>query len=415
MKRLSPPVQLAVGSLGWLILLSLLYPVVVTKNGDISQKFDAWIYYYATSHWVQSGSLYDFYAFPADHLYPFTYPPFAAWLMRGMTIFSFNQAQVLLSTLTIAATAWCVWVCFRFLGVELRISTIVTPWISAGALLTLEPLIKTLEYGQINVILMALVLTDIWALDLLPASHPLRRIQGLGCALAACIKITPAIAIAVFIMSRRWRQVAVMTSTSVGITALVGLISPRETLDYFTTYLWDPSRTGEYTYAGNQNLMGLFSRLLPESAAFSAWAVTCTGLVMMVMTAGWRIMASHTNERSNLGLITCMVMTLGLLISPITWSHHWVWILPSVMITAWLAVKRAEEIWLWVAGSGLLVAWMAPHWWWPEHGGIEKTWPLWAQLLSSSNTWWGLAFLIIATHVYAVGSRQIALKVEPDL
>ena len=83
-------------------------------------------------------------------------------------------------------------------------------------------------------------------------------------------------------------------------------------------------------------------------------------------------------------------MVLGLLISPISWSHHWVWCLPALMSVS-AATWRWRSTALGVAAAaGFLVFVLAMQWWFPEQNHVEQNWPAWAKAVGSSYTWWAL-------------------------
>ena len=97
--------RLALGSraarvIAWAGLAATCYPALWGKDGAGLPKLDAWIYYHAVAQWHAGGSLYDWYANPAQHLWPFTYPPFAALALTPLTWGSDRTAQVLLVVAT---------------------------------------------------------------------------------------------------------------------------------------------------------------------------------------------------------------------------------------------------------------------------------------------------------------------------
>ena len=83
-------------------------------------------------------------------------------------------------------------------------------------------------------------------------------------------------------------------------------------------------------------------------------------------------------------------MTLGLLISPISWSHHWVWCVPALMALMVAARRWDSPALMTAAAAGAAVFVLAMQWWFPEQNHVEQDWPVWASVVGSSYTWWAL-------------------------
>ena len=364
--------------LGWLALLIPAYWSLVDDTGQWLFKLDSFVYYEGVRQWLDGGDLYSWYANPPQHLWPFTYTPLAAWLM---------VATPLCAAVTTNAV-------LRRLGVEPWMAHSLTPWLALIGVIALEPFPKTMEYAQVNAILMALVAVD---LLLVPERS---RWRGVLSGLAAAIKLTPAVAILVLLARREWRAAATMAGSAVGLTVLAGLAAPAESWEFFTSAMWDPGRAGFADYSGNQNLKGAIARGLPEAAWNLTWAV-CSLLAVVVAWflcrrldrlrgAGGAAGGPGQDDGLILSLQISVVMVLGLLISPISWSHHWVWCLPVLMSVA-AAAWRWRSTALGVAGAaGFLVFVLAMQWWFPEQNHVEQNWPAWAKAVGSSYTWWAL-------------------------
>ncbi|CAM3126075.1 glycosyltransferase 87 family protein [Actinomyces slackii] len=418
--------------LGWAGLLIAAW-VSLTDNGAWVFKLDSFVYYYAVLQWHDGGSLYEWYANPAQSLWPFTYTPLAAWLITPLTLLTYEWATALLVAATPLCAGLTAWAALRALAGDRpgpstpRPSTPqrralirgAAPWVGLLGVMLLEPFPKTMEYGQVNAILMALVAVD---LLLVPERS---RWRGALSGLAAAIKLTPAIAVLVLLARGEWRAAATMVGSAVGLTALAALASPTETWDFFTWAMWDSGRAGFADYSGNQNLKGAIARGLPESLWTPAWAACAAAAVLAAWLLCRRLDALRSSQAGALlpspspavtsqtgtpltgsdsaptpsapwddGLIlllqVCAVMTLGLLISPISWSHHWVWSLPSI-----IALGAAS--WRWYSTSlgvaalaGAMVFIVAMQWWFPEQNHVEQDWPTWAKAVGSSYTWWAL-------------------------
>ena len=401
-----------VAILGWLALLVPAYWSLVDDTGQWLFKLDSFVYYEAVRQWLDGGDLYSWYANPGQHLWPFTYTPLAAWVISPLTWMSYQQATVLLIVATPLCAAVTAYAVLRRLAVAPRMARSLAPWLALIGVIALEPFPKTMEYAQVNAILMALVAVDLF---LVPERS---RWRGALSGLAAAIKLTPAVAILVLLARREWRAAATMAGSAVGLTLLAALAAPTESWEFFTSAMWDPGRAGFADYSGNQNLKGAIARGLPESAWNLTWAV-CS---LLAVVAAWLLCRRLDRLRGAgdaaegpgqddglvLSLQISVVMVLGLLISPISWSHHWVWCLPALMSVA-AATWRWRSTALGVAGAaGFLVFILAMQWWFPEQNHVEQNWPTWAKAVGSSYTWWTLGCGAVLW--WASGRRLRALR-----
>ena len=380
----------SVSILGWLALLLPAHHSLVDDGGRLVFKLDSFVYYEAVRQWLDGGDLYSWYANPPQHLWPFTYTPLAAWLIAPLTRMSYQSATVLLVVATPLCAAVTAYAALRRLGAGNRTAHGLAPWLALIAVVALEPFPKTMEYAQVNAILMALVAVDLLAVP----GHS--RWRGVLSGLAAAIKLTPAVAILVLLARREWRAAATMAGSAVGLTALAALAAPTESWEFFTSAMWDPGRAGFADYSGNQNLKGAIARGLPESAWNPTWAA-CS---LLAVAAAWFLcrrlgrlqVTSEADDEAGLVLTlqVGVVMVLGLLVSPISWSHHWVWCLPALMSVG-TATWRWRSTALGLAAiAGVLVFVLSMQWWFPEQNHVEQNWPFWAKVVGSSYTWWAL-------------------------
>ena len=404
----------AARAIAWIGLAASCYPALWGKDGAGPSNLDAWIYYHAVAQWHAGGSLYDWYANPAQHLWPFTYPPFAALALTPLTWGSDRTAQVLLVAATPLCVAATLWALLRRLGAAKDVAAGAAPWLALAAVTALEPVPKTMEYGQVNALLMALV-----ALDLLAVPER-SRLRGALSGLAAAFKLTPAIAVLVLLARREWRAAATMVGTATAVTAACWAVWPAESTEFFTRAMWDPGRAGFADYSGNQNLKGAVARWLPEAAWTPAWAVCVLGAVVGAwlllrrldrVRAGGSATSGTDGTGADDGLVLCLqvcvAMVAGLLVSPISWSHHWVWCAPAIIALAAAGRRWRAPGLLTTAGAGAAVFVLAMQWWFPEQNHVEQDWPAWATVVGSSYTWWALA-------TGAVLARSLPARAAPE-
>lgn len=303
--------------------------------------FDLRVYYGAVNSWAHGrGALYD-YRVPGTG-YGFTYPPFAAVGMLPMALVGERTAIVLALLLNLAALALVAhvlteggWRRYGWYGVAL----------GACALALFEPLRDTFSFGQVNVLLLALVLTDAW---LLKAGRG--RWAGVGTGLAAAVKLTPAVFIGLLLLAGRRRAAAVATAVTAAATGLAFLVAPDASRFYWTEALWDTDRVGRLDYVSNQSLQGILARLGDQDRA--VWA----GAALLVL-AVWAVRARRAVTAADRPAAFALTGLAACLVSPVTWVHHLVWLLPSFAVLiraghprvagALYAVLCTSVVWLW--------------------------------------------------------------------
>lgn len=430
--------------LGWLCLLGATYPQMYDKDYKLPQHFDVYVYWYALNNWFSGNSLYDWYALPDYKMYPFTYPPFGAWALSPLTWFDYETAARLMIMAIALQTAVIVALVGRSLGWSWGSAFAIAPWAAILVQQCLEPFTQSVGFAQVNTAMMALVMIDV-------AAPPSWKGRGVASGLAAAIKLTPAIAVLIFLLRHQWRSAITMVATSLAVTLLSWVISPGESARFFFDAMWDPQRAGDAYYTSNQNLKGFVARALPENTWSIAWAITvalalvaAVWLCLRIQAAATSVVTPHviyddaapgplnaaapatgaTVSAASAALATpagdavelaasdavaapsavattpapvlpenlatlltaAVIMTLGLLVSPITWSHHWVWGLASVvaLIAVALRLKSAPLAAVALVQGALFI--MAPHWWF-SHGQVnELHWNVVEQLVGSSYT-----------------------------
>ncbi|WP_066907040.1 glycosyltransferase 87 family protein [Millisia brevis] len=315
---------------------------------------------------------------------PFTYPPIAAILFLPFAWMPLAAASVLITVLSLIALALVVALVVAAVGVDpqdrWRVGTVVL----AVALL-LEPVVSTLDFGQINLLLMLMIVADC----LLPRTLWPR---GLLLGIAAAIKLTPLTFVLFFVLRRDLRAIVMTAVGFLATTALAAVALPSDTVEYFSRTLLNSDRIGTPAYVTNQSITGMLARMdMPEPARTIVWFVLCLVVLAVTIVAVLRCFAA---DRPVLGLGA--VALAGLLCSPVSWSHHWVWVI--VLIVALLADARSTgrrfpAVW---AGVWVLATTFAPHVilsrWEP---GRDLGWPLIGQLTIGTYVLLGVLTLVL--------------------
>jgi alpha-1,2-mannosyltransferase len=286
----------------------------------------------------------------------FTYTPFAALLFAVGTLLPFHALMVLVVLVSIGALAATMWIAFRELGWR-------TPARTGAALLTTglvfwtEPVQRGLFLGQIELALMGLIVWDLCQPDQ-------RWWKGAATGLAAGIDLIPGIYIVYLLLTRRFRQAAVAVA-AFAVSVVIGWA----VLPGASAYWWadgaffQAGRTGFVGDQENQSLRGLLTRLVGsvDGSAALWWAVALVVLVIGLAAA----MVLRGSGRTFAGLM--VVALTGLLVSPISWDHHWVWIGPgvAVLIDAGVRARTAASRagWYGLAAAVLVLFGAWPDFW----------------------------------------------------
>ncbi len=286
--------------------------------------------------------LYDWQAGDKDSL-QFTYTPFAAVFFAVVSIIPWSILPRLSEVANLVFMLIATWFTMDALGYRDRRIKIAGMLAGAAAGLLIEPVFRTIFLGQINLLLMALIIWDLRQPDT-------RWWKGIGTGLAAGIKLVPIVFVPYLLLTRRFKAAA-MTVVGFVITIALGFgVIPHDSADWWLDGLFlKDKRTGFAGWTGNQSLRGLVVRL-----AGSLHASTIPWLIAIVAVAVVGLLCAAQLDRAGhpmLGILTAALV--GLLDSPISWDHHWVWIVPGMMAAAHYAVRAWQARTGAVSGSAI--------------------------------------------------------------
>jgi alpha-1,2-mannosyltransferase len=348
------------------------------RDGTVTSAYrmDLDVYRVAVDVWWRGGDLYG--PLPTldngMHL-PYLYPPVAIVVLAPFAVVPFWLAGGAFALVTIAAVAVVLVVVLRALDVR-------PAAVLVGALLplalALEPVRETLYFGQINVLLMALVVAD--CLVRAP-----RWPRGVLVGVAAAVKLTPA-AFVLFFLVRGDRRAALTAAVSFLCATAVGfVVSPPNSVQFWTHEVLHSSQFRGMANEMNQSLkvvlvrFGAGPEMLWPLLGAATLGVTVVGM-RRAFVAGSPVPALGLNA---LG---------ALLIAPVSYSHHWVWVVPILLTGAVFAwrTRRVGMIAAVVAGTLLVV--LAPHWWWDP----AAPWHAWRLLTGNAYAYAAVAVLVAA-------------------
>ena len=256
-------------------------------------------------------------------LLPFVYPPVAAVLFAPLALLPLPLLKVLWTALGVALLAHLAWRMTNSMPAVVLVTALAT-W--------LDPVRTTLYLGQINIVLLALVL-----LDLLGRRDS--RWRGVGVGLAAAIKLTPLLFVAYLLVRRRFRAAATAVATFTAASLAGFALAPADSVTYWLHGTFAAAdRISPVDSTANHSLNGLLTRLDLDP-------LYLVGAAVLVVVTLW--VARRCDEL----LAVSLVGLCSAAAAPFAWSHHWVWVVPLLVA---LAAQRA-----WVPVGVVLAATLA--------------------------------------------------------
>lgn len=401
----SSPTFVSAAQRGWILTVAgvLTLAVAVWFLYTDYQPFlnDFEVYFYGGGKVLQGGDLYAV----RDGL-PFTYPPFAALLFAGLAAMGFFASSMVFIIAALAGAAVvAAWLARHYFGLKTWRSAFAdyrfrtTALVGTGAILLLGPWRDTFVFGQINIILMGVILAD-FALFGKARAGLIRWPAGLLIGLAAGVKLTPLAFGLYFLVRRDFKALAWMAAGFFGSIAIAWAILPQASLAFWTQILPDTGRIGGPAYVDNLSVKGLLLHFgMPDSSLTSVvWLVLSLALAALAA----KIIKWAVDVDENFVAVSATAI-LMLLVSPVSWSHHWVWVavaLPSMAFAMHRVPSRSGRMrtagWIIVACSTVafymtpknLAVWAGA----AEWGKDPQT--QWQLMVSSLGVVCGIALLV---------------------
>ncbi|WP_020496728.1 glycosyltransferase 87 family protein [Sciscionella marina] len=394
---------LAIGPALWIALGVVELAAAVVVLMVIPMPIDLEVYRLGAQALVRGAPLYhDLPPTSAGIALPFLYPPLAALLFTPLTLIELYPSEVLFGTVSTIALLATLYVFVRELhqreGRELpRALAMKLALLGLPVAALAEPVRENLQFGQINTVLMALVAVDCLALRN-------TRYRGLLTGMATAVKLVPGAFLLFFLLRRDWRGVLGMVVGGVVSSAIALIVAPGLSIQFWTKQVFDIA--GNVTFATNQTLKGFFARLIADETAQNVcWAVSVIALLVVIVIGMRRALA--VRDTASALVINAIG---GLLISPMSWSHHWTWVAPAFLLLA-VNAWRLRQPWLALGTVAVMaIGYIGPFWFAPRDNGAEVHWTVWQQIYGNSYVLVGVIALVITA--IKIGTRNHVISVD---
>ncbi len=313
---------------------------------------------------------------------PFTYPPAAAVLLTPFALLPVVPSQLIWTIGCIASVVAFAIICVRrYLQPTpkyARVAVAVTIALALGC----DPTRVGTLAGQINALLALVIVLD---LNRMTGRLP----QGVLIGLAAGVKLIPLFLIMYLLVTRRFKAAIVATITF-GLVTAIGLMAlPQISASYWDGYFWDSQRIGGIEYISNQSIHGVLIRTLGGYSSSSVpWlvaAVVLTVASMWVCRRIWRQLPRAADA---------VAIGAMLLVSPVSWSPHWILVLPIILVAFRLAWLMRSKILFGVASVTAACISIGFIWFVPHNHEVEYRHAWWQVVIGNSYVLLGLALTI---------------------
>ncbi|MFF3228542.1 glycosyltransferase 87 family protein [Nocardia suismassiliense] len=261
----------------------------------------------------------------------YTYTPFSTIAFIPIVAIPWLYVADTWLVLNLLALFGCVLISWRILGYRITARLTAVSALLAITCVFIEPVRTTLFYGQINLMLMLLVL---WDFSRAGGS----KLRGIGVGLAAGIKLVPSYFVVQFLALRQWRSAATAVAVFVASIVLAWIVLPTDSRQYWTSTFFQSNRIADDMHPSNQSLRGAIAHLTHHPAPIWLWVLLAgaVALVSLAITAGLHQRGERLLAVTLAGLTACAV-------SPFSWDHHWVWFVPLFVYL----VHKAQSQWRW--------------------------------------------------------------------
>lgn len=408
----SRPLRALLWCLLWALAAAGLGYVAWVLFGQTPYRIDIDIYQMGGQAWLDGRPLYRgnvMFHTPIGLNLPFTYPPLAAVVFCPFSWLHMPTASVAITLLTLVLLMVSIAIVLTRFDVWDASATLAGPawlrrlWLAtvivAPATLWMEPISSNFAFGQINVVLMTLVIADC-----MPRRTPWPRGLLLGFGIA--LKLTPAVFLLYFLLRRDNRAGLTAMASFAAATLLGFVLAWDDSWEYWTRTVHHTDRIGGAALNTDQNIAGALARAgLGEQPRFLLWVAGSLAVLAITIWAMRRVLRAGEPALA----IICVAL-FGLVVSPVSWSHHWVWVLPAILVTGIVAWRRRNATLSVVCVVGLALMRWTPIDLLPKYHETTANW--WRQLVGMSYVWWALALIVVTglTVTARATSRESTLQ-----
>ncbi len=385
-----------------LLVALALYLAAYLRWPSLASQVDLLVYRFGAMRVWDGQDLYSVGMTGNPHTMLFDYTPFAA--LCFLPLIGLGQPGIL--GLGLLVNIACVGYIVRRMLCAAGITAETGLWgltaLLMAPILWLEPVRLSLQLGQVNVLIMAVVIADLLSS---------RRWTGIGIGIAAGIKLTPALFIVFLVATGRRREAAIAGLTFISTIAVGFVLLPADSTEFWLRGRFQDVRRISSDPLANTSLTGLLARLDWATRWETVAAVVFAIFAIAIAALAWR--------RGHVLLGVAIAGMTSAAASPFSWSHHWVWFAPLLVhlgLLGYVHRSRVATLAMWTLAA-ILAGWFVasrsdP----PQAGLLSLRHPgMWDQLLPAAYLFALCLVLICSVYtIWRARQRPAAAPIGAD-
>lgn len=317
-----------------------MFGTVADSSRVVVIRTDFASFYYACKAVAVAGNMYDARFLDslaskdrvANHVLPYLYPPFFAIAAMQLSELQPGVAQRVWDLLQVAVLSVVAVLAFLILAVSSsskRLDWIVTTIIAA--VIIVLPFRMNIDFGQMNFLVLLFIMLSLFLMN-----RDSDFLAGISLAVATLLKVTPVILLVAFFVSKRWKAVS---GFCVGMMILIlitfdiaGTVHWRQFLDFLPNMGYARNVEGSFhpSIVANFSLAGFYMRVFVGEGTVVRLMTMITGVFLFAMLL--YVHLKYGSRETEL-FILLPYLLLMVVLSPVTWLHHVVYIFPGVVFS----------------------------------------------------------------------------------
>lgn len=259
-------------------------------------------------------------------VYPYLYWPILAQLYAPLTLLGYSAYSQFILIMNILLLFLCMYLIYSLLELKNRKTNLPLVFLYLTILVN-NPLETTLHHGQVNILVLALILLAAWSLK-----HDKQYASSFLLCLAVYLKIYPILFLVLFLFQKRYRYMVYSLLNFIAIFLVSSLLFSLDSWVEFVKmglgnllYGTKPEFFFDYNAQwGNCSLNGFISQTFIKYDISRSYVMPIVFVLLIVCFFLFKPKIKQLLKSKDLNLDISFILPLSLIFSTISWNHHYI-------------------------------------------------------------------------------------------